>query len=266
MTTTGVTTSADGTEIAYESSGSGPALVLVDGAPVVFLERGGRFVGVVEVRAEDAAIDDALQTELRRSRPRLIVTSGGIGSTPDDLTYEAVAASLDRDLVEDPTLAERIHGALDWTQQQGLEVTPALQVPLYLTYLWVPLGFAITRNYGRAGQLPEPPLPGVRQLALAMPELAVDEAPPGAIFLVMTHSHPLDEAICEKSGAELVLKLAIAVMVHRHGLHLRGWKAGRTLSRGGDWFQPFEIQAGLAVGDGNALAIESRGRTLHHQE
>jgi pimeloyl-ACP methyl ester carboxylesterase len=31
-TTTGVTTSADGTKIAYESSGSGPALVLVDGA------------------------------------------------------------------------------------------------------------------------------------------------------------------------------------------------------------------------------------------
>jgi xanthine dehydrogenase accessory factor len=25
----------------------------------------------------------------------------------------------------------------------------------------------------------------------------VDEAPPGAFFLVMTHSHPLDEAICE---------------------------------------------------------------------
>ena len=50
---------------------------------------------------------------------------------------------------------------------------------------------------GRAGQFPEPPLAGVRQLALAMPELAVDEAPPDTVFLVMTHSHPLDEAICE---------------------------------------------------------------------
>ena len=30
-----------------------------------------------------------------------------------------------------------------------------------------------------------------------MPELIVDEAPPATIFLVMTHSHPLDEAICE---------------------------------------------------------------------
>ena len=50
---------------------------------------------------------------------------------------------------------------------------------------------------GRAGQFPEPPLAGVKQLSLAMPELAVDEAPPNTIFLVMTHSHPLDEAVCE---------------------------------------------------------------------
>ena len=60
-----------------------------------------------------------------------------------------------------------------------------------------PLGFAITWIDGRAGFLPDPPLQGVHQLALAMPELAVDEAPPGTMFLVMTHSHPLDEAICE---------------------------------------------------------------------
>ena len=60
-----------------------------------------------------------------------------------------------------------------------------------------PLGFALSWIDGRAGQFPEPPLPGVKTLALAMPELAVDEAPPQAIFLVMTHSHPLDEAVCE---------------------------------------------------------------------
>jgi xanthine dehydrogenase accessory factor len=60
-----------------------------------------------------------------------------------------------------------------------------------------PLGFAITWIDGRTGQFPEPPLPGVRQLELAMPELAVDEAPRKTIFLVMTHSHPLDEAVCE---------------------------------------------------------------------
>ena len=30
------------------------------------------------------------------------------------------------------------------------------------------------------------------------PEAEVDAAPPGSYFLVMTHSHPLDEAICER--------------------------------------------------------------------
>ena len=30
------------------------------------------------------------------------------------------------------------------------------------------------------------------------PEYEVDEAPAGTYFLVMTHSHPLDQAICEK--------------------------------------------------------------------
>jgi xanthine dehydrogenase accessory factor len=60
-----------------------------------------------------------------------------------------------------------------------------------------PLGFAITWIDGRAGQFPDPAPPGVRTLSLAMPELVVDEAPEGTVFLVMTHSHPLDEAICE---------------------------------------------------------------------
>ena len=69
------------------------------------------------------AIDEALQAELARSRPRLVLTTGGVGSTPDDITYEAVAASLGRQLIEDPTISERIDGALTWTREQGLEVT-----------------------------------------------------------------------------------------------------------------------------------------------
>lgn len=68
------------------------------------------------------AIHEALQAELSRGRPRLIVTTGGIGSTPDDITYEAVALSLGRDLVTDPVIAERIDGALDWTRGHGLDV------------------------------------------------------------------------------------------------------------------------------------------------
>jgi xanthine dehydrogenase accessory factor len=80
---------------------------------------------------------------------------------------------------------------------QALWLFGAGHVGRAMAHALAPLNFAMTWIDGRAGQLPEPALAGVRQLALAMPELAVDEAPPGAIFLVMTHSHPLDEAICE---------------------------------------------------------------------
>ena len=47
------------------------------------------------------------------------------------------------------------------------------------------------------GNCPTRRWPGVRQLPLAMPELLIDEAPEDTVFLVMTHSHPLDEAICD---------------------------------------------------------------------
>ena len=72
---------------------------------------------------EMAAIDEALGAELRRGGPRIVVTSGGVGSTPDDLTYEGVAASLGRRLVEEPRIVERLQGVLDWSRAQGLEVT-----------------------------------------------------------------------------------------------------------------------------------------------
>lgn len=78
---------------------------------------------ITTVPDELEAIDEALAAELARARPRLLLTTGGIGSTPDDITYEAVAASLGRELVEHPELVERIDGALRWTADQGIDVT-----------------------------------------------------------------------------------------------------------------------------------------------
>ena len=71
-----------------------------------------------------AAIDEGLRMELGRSRPRLIMTSGGIGSTPDDLTMEAVAATLGRGLVVNEEIDRRITLALEWTAGTGATVTP----------------------------------------------------------------------------------------------------------------------------------------------
>ncbi len=69
-----------------------------------------------------AAIDEALQAEMARSRPRVIVTSGGVGSTPDDITFEAVAASLGLELHEHPALAKLIDSAVEWAVGMGLDV------------------------------------------------------------------------------------------------------------------------------------------------
>jgi molybdenum cofactor synthesis domain-containing protein len=70
-----------------------------------------------------AAIDEALRLELDRPRPRLIMTSGGIGSTPDDLTMEAVAATLGTPTEVDADIDGRITRALEWTAAQGVAVT-----------------------------------------------------------------------------------------------------------------------------------------------
>jgi xanthine dehydrogenase accessory factor len=99
------------------------------------------------------------------------------------------AADLDEDRL---AVRERINPA-----REALWLFGAGHVGRALAPALAPLGFAMTWIDGRAGQFLEPPLDGVKQLSLAMPELAVDEAPPNTIFLVMTHSHPLDEAVCE---------------------------------------------------------------------
>jgi nicotinamide-nucleotide amidase len=78
---------------------------------------------VVTVPDEAAAIDEALQTELRRDRPRVVLTSGGIGSTPDDLTLEAVAVSLGTVLRTEPSIDARITHALERSAAQGAVVT-----------------------------------------------------------------------------------------------------------------------------------------------
>lgn len=76
---------------------------------------------IVTVPDEIAAIHEALTAELGRSRPRLLVTSGGIGTTPDDLTMEAVATYLGVGLVTEPALAARIAG---WAERARAQGTP----------------------------------------------------------------------------------------------------------------------------------------------
>lgn len=68
-------------------------------------------------------IVSALRRELAAPRPRLLVTSGGIGSTPDDITFEAVAAALDVATEHNPVIAGRIRDSLDRQRDMGLTIT-----------------------------------------------------------------------------------------------------------------------------------------------
>jgi len=74
------------------------------------------------VRDDMDDIVEALQREVGEPGPRLVVTSGGIGSTPDDITFEAVAVALGRTTQVNEIIAQRVQGALDWQRSQGLEV------------------------------------------------------------------------------------------------------------------------------------------------
>jgi xanthine dehydrogenase accessory factor len=58
------------------------------------------------------------------------------------------------------------------------------------------LPFDLTWLDSRAGELPASPPPQVSIRHAPDPAAAVDDAPAGAYFLVMTHSHDLDYAIC----------------------------------------------------------------------
>jgi xanthine dehydrogenase accessory factor len=59
------------------------------------------------------------------------------------------------------------------------------------------LPLKVTWVDGRKDMYPEDIPAGVEVLVVSRPELAVRDAPAGAYFLVMTHSHPLDRDICE---------------------------------------------------------------------
>jgi molybdenum cofactor synthesis domain-containing protein len=80
---------------------------------------------IVTVPDDVSAIGEALRGELDRDRPRLVLTSGGIGTTPDDRTYEAVAAGLGIRVEIEPEIDSRITRLLERTVAEGAPVTGA---------------------------------------------------------------------------------------------------------------------------------------------
>lgn len=82
---------------------------------------GIRLECAVFVRDDVPSIRDVVSQQILKARPRLIVTSGGLGSTPDDVTYGAVAEALGSELIVHPELEERMRSAIDWMAARGYE-------------------------------------------------------------------------------------------------------------------------------------------------
>jgi nicotinamide-nucleotide amidase len=71
---------------------------------------------------ERDAIAEALTAELGRRRPRVVFTSGGVGTTPDDRTMASIADHLEVDLVEDPSLRAMVDRIIGRLRDAGDEV------------------------------------------------------------------------------------------------------------------------------------------------
>lgn len=85
---------------------------------------------IVTVPDDPAAIGESLDAELGRQRPRLVLSSGGIGSTPDDLTIEAVASYLGVGVAHHPQLDTHITRWAEQSRAEGIPLSDAQEVAL----------------------------------------------------------------------------------------------------------------------------------------
>lgn len=114
---------------------------------------------------------DTLVADLRfllAAEPDVLVMSGGLGTTHDDLTSEAVARALGRDLVEDPDARRMVEERLaDVAGRRGIDPGPLLEQALKQARLpegsralppgGVAPGFAVREGATRLYALPGPP-------------------------------------------------------------------------------------------------------------
>ena len=68
---------------------------------------------------EVQAIAAEVRTGLAAPRPSIVLTTGGVGGTHDDVTYEAVALALGVPLVIAPELATPVRELIEWTTSTG---------------------------------------------------------------------------------------------------------------------------------------------------
>jgi len=172
--------------------------------------------GVVDLLIERIPGDpppwvDSLAAARRAGRRALVATPLGgtaaakrVVAQPGELpgtAFSAARALMERCLATGQPLYDRAAGwhveAL-WPPDFQVTLFGAGHVGTALAGVLATLPCALRWVDSRPGQLPQAPAANVCTKSVREPETVVADCPPGGFYLVMTHSHPLDFAICER--------------------------------------------------------------------
>jgi nicotinamide-nucleotide amidase len=104
-----------GTELVLGFTVNGNAAVM----GTLLADAGVRVRRTASVTDEPELIADAVRTALERTG--IVIVSGGLGPTRDDLTRESVAGVFNKRLARDPAIVERLRA---WYQGRGLHAMP----------------------------------------------------------------------------------------------------------------------------------------------
>jgi nicotinamide-nucleotide amidase len=99
----------------------------------------------------------------------LIVTSGGLGPTADDLTAEIVASFTGREMVLDPDLEQRIEEILEGLMHRWPNLDPEAIRVSNRKQAMIPEGATVIDPVGTAPGLVVPPLRGTRPTIVVLP-------------------------------------------------------------------------------------------------
>lgn len=128
--------------------------------------------------------DSALAGQLVATAREMLESECGVELSKVELPgREAVS------VLFEPVRAGDFHVVLFGAGHVGAALVRVL-APLPCTIAWID---------SREDQFPRDLPANVTAVICEEPELEIDDAPPDSYFLVMTHSHPLDQAICERA-------------------------------------------------------------------
>lgn len=149
--------------------------------------------------AQDAGDTVLMVTRLDPEPGKWLLTSDGAEASglPQEVLHHIAAGPEAAVRVEEPRRGEVLVLEKIEDRRQPLYLFGAGHVGRALVRALAPLSFRVTWVDSRADAFPAELPEDVTAERVDPPRFAVEHAPAGAFYLVMTHSHPLDEEVCE---------------------------------------------------------------------